>query len=68
MRFTTESARDRGFIFKIFSPKNKAEILAFFAQTTASLCKNVNSTLVFKKNANFFDEYSQKSQKLYTDL
>jgi hypothetical protein len=27
-------------IFKIFSTKNLAKILAFFAQTTASFCKN----------------------------
>jgi hypothetical protein len=27
-------------IFKIFSPKNLAKILAFFAQTAAAFCKN----------------------------
>jgi hypothetical protein len=27
-------------IFIIFSPKNLAKILAFFAQTTVSFCKN----------------------------
>jgi hypothetical protein len=37
-------------IFKIFSPKNLAEILALFAQTTASFCKNVIITLVCEKN------------------
>jgi hypothetical protein len=40
-------------ILKIFSPKNLAKILAFFAQTTASFCKNLIITLVFEKNANF---------------
>jgi hypothetical protein len=39
-------------IFKIFSPKNLAKILAFFAQTTASFCKNFIVTLGFEKNAN----------------
>jgi hypothetical protein len=40
-------------IFKIFSPKNLAKILAFFAQTTASFCKNVIITLVFEKTPFF---------------
>jgi hypothetical protein len=40
-------------IFKILSPKNLAKILAFFAQTTASFCKNVVITLALEKNANF---------------
>jgi hypothetical protein len=40
-------------ILKIFSPKNLAKILAFFAQTPATLCKNLIITLVFEKNANF---------------
>jgi hypothetical protein len=51
-------------IFKIFSQKNLAKILAFFAQATASFCKNVIITLVFEKNANFFAENWQKSQKI----
>jgi hypothetical protein len=41
-------------ILKIFLPKKFAKILAFFAQTTASFCKNSIVTLVFEKNANFF--------------
>jgi hypothetical protein len=41
-------------ILKIFSPKNLAKILAVFAQTTASFCKNLIITLAFEKNANFF--------------
>jgi hypothetical protein len=41
-------------IFKIFSPKNLAKILPFFAQSTASFCKKLIITSVFEKNANFF--------------
>jgi hypothetical protein len=51
-------------ILKIFSPKNLAKILAFFAQTTASFCTNLIVTLVFEKNANFSAEIWQKSQKI----
>jgi hypothetical protein len=52
-------------ILKIFLPKNLAQILAFFAQTTASFCKNLSITLVFDKNANFFRrKLKKKSQKL----
>jgi hypothetical protein len=50
-------------ILNIFLPKNLANIMAFFAQTTASICKNLIITLVFEKNANFFAENWQKSQK-----
>jgi hypothetical protein len=50
-------------ILKIFSPKNLAKMLAIFAQTTASFCKNLIITLVFEKNANFFAKNWQKSQK-----
>jgi hypothetical protein len=53
-------------IFKIFFPQNLAKILAFFAQTTASFCKNVIITLVFEKTANFFAENWQKSLKIAT--
>jgi hypothetical protein len=42
-----------GFL-KIFSPKILAKMLAFFADATACLCKNLITTLVFEKNANFF--------------
>jgi hypothetical protein len=41
-------------IFKIFSPKNLAKILAFFAQTAATFCKIFIITLVFEKNDNIF--------------
>jgi hypothetical protein len=34
-------------IFKIFSPKNFAKKLAFFAQTTASFCKNCDHNIGF---------------------
>jgi hypothetical protein len=51
-------------IFKIFSPKNLAKKLAFFAQNKAKLCKNWIITLVFEKNDNFFAENWHKSQKI----
>jgi hypothetical protein len=51
-------------IFKIFSPKNFAEKLAFLTQNKARLYKNLIITLVFEKNANFFAEICQKSQKI----
>jgi hypothetical protein len=38
--------------------------LAFFAQNKAKLCKRLIITLVFEKNANFFAENCQKSQKI----
>jgi hypothetical protein len=34
-------------IFKIFSPKILAKILAFFAQTTANFCKNCDHNIGF---------------------
>jgi hypothetical protein len=34
-------------ISKIFSPKNLAKKLAFFAQTTASFCKNCAHNIGF---------------------
>jgi hypothetical protein len=48
-------------ILKIFSLKNFAKKLAFFAQNKAKLCKKWIITLVFEKNANFFAENWQKS-------
>jgi hypothetical protein len=42
-------------ILEIFSPKKLVKKLVFFAQTTASFCKNLIVTLVFEKNANFFN-------------
>jgi hypothetical protein len=41
-------------ILKIFSPKNFANKLAFFAQSKAKLRKNVIITLVFEKKRQFF--------------
>jgi hypothetical protein len=51
-------------IFIIFSPKNSAKKLAFLTQNKARLCKMLIITLVFEKNANFFAENCQKSQKI----
>jgi hypothetical protein len=51
-------------ILKIFSLKNFAKKLAFLTQNKAKLCKILIITLVFEKNANFFAENWQKSQKI----
>jgi hypothetical protein len=51
-------------IFKIFSAKNLAKILAFFAQTSVVFAKIVIITLVLRKTPNFFAENWQKSQKI----
>jgi hypothetical protein len=51
-------------ILKIFSAKNLATILAVFAQTTASFCKNLIVTMVFEENAIFFAENWQKLEKI----
>jgi hypothetical protein len=51
-------------IFKIFSPKNSAKKIACLTQTKGKLCKILIITLVFEKNANFFAENWQKSQKI----
>jgi hypothetical protein len=40
--------------FKIFSPKNSAEKMAFLTQNKAKLRKILIITLVFEKIANFF--------------
>jgi DUF1365 family protein len=40
-------------ILKIFSPKNVAKNLAIFAQSTASLCKNLIVTLLLRKRPLF---------------
>jgi hypothetical protein len=42
-----------------WSPAWKLFLLAFFAQTTTTVCKKN-----FEKNANFFNENRQKSQKI----
>jgi hypothetical protein len=51
-------------IFEIFSPKKIAKKLASLTQNKAKLCKILIITLVFEKNANFFAENWQKSQKI----
>jgi hypothetical protein len=51
-------------ILKISSPKNSAKKLAFLTQNRAKLCKILIITLVFEKNANFFAQNCQKSQKI----
>jgi hypothetical protein len=50
-------------IFKKFSPKNSAKILAFFTQNKAKFWKKLIITLVFKKNANFFRQKLGKIAK-----
>jgi hypothetical protein len=49
-------------IFKIFSPKIAKN--GFLTQNKAKFCKILVITLVFEKNANFFAENWQKSQKI----
>jgi hypothetical protein len=56
--------RDRCYNFKIFSPKNLAKKLAFYAQNKAKLCKNWIITLVFEKNANFLQKIGKNRRKL----
>jgi hypothetical protein len=51
-------------IKKIFSPKNFAKKLAFLTLNKAKLCKSFIITLIFEKNAKFFAENCQKSQKI----
>jgi hypothetical protein len=51
-------------ILKIFSPKNFAKNWRFLPQNKAKLFKILIITLVLEKNANFFAENCQKSQKI----
>jgi hypothetical protein len=51
-------------ILKIFSPKNSAKKFTFLTQNKAKICKILFITLTFDKNANFFAENCQKSQKI----
>jgi hypothetical protein len=53
-------------ILKIFSPKNLAKKLAFFAQTTAIFCKNLSITLVFEKNAIFSPKMGKNRRKMWS--
>jgi hypothetical protein len=41
-------------IFKIFSPKKLEKILACFAQTTGSFCKNCDHNIGFRQKRQFF--------------
>jgi hypothetical protein len=50
-------------ILKIFSPKNLAKNWRFYSKQSQILKKMI-ITLVFEKNANFFDENWQKSKKI----
>jgi hypothetical protein len=50
-------------IFQIFSPKKVSEKMAFLTKKT-KIFKILIITLVFEKNANFFAENCQKSQKI----
>jgi hypothetical protein len=52
-------------ILTIFSPKIGTKKLAFLTQNKAKLFKKLPITF-FEKNANFFAEHCQKSQKIVT--
>jgi hypothetical protein len=57
--------RDRCYDFKnIFRQIFRRKKLALFTQNKAILCKILIITLVSEKNANFFAENCQKSQKI----
>jgi hypothetical protein len=55
---------DSCYDFKNIFAKDLAKKLAFFTQNKAKLFKNLIITLVFEKNAIFFSENCQKSQKI----
>jgi hypothetical protein len=48
----------------IFSPKNFAKMLAFFAQTADSFLQKNDQNIVFLRKTPFFAENWQKSQKI----
>jgi hypothetical protein len=52
------------FLKNIFTEKFGEKIGGFFAQTTASFCKNCVMILVFEENADFFAENWQNRRKL----
>jgi hypothetical protein len=61
------SFSDRGpmlWFKKIFLPKNLAKILAFFAQTTANICKNCDHNTGLWEKPHFFFENWRKLQKI----
>jgi hypothetical protein len=49
---------------KYFRQKIRLKNWRFLTQNKAKLCKILIITLVFEKNANFFAENCQKSQKI----
>jgi hypothetical protein len=51
-------------IFSNIFDKNFSKNIGVFAQTTASFCERLIIKLVHEKNANFFAENWQKSQKI----
>jgi hypothetical protein len=51
-------------ICKRFSQNNLAKKSAFFTQTKGNFAEKVIIALVFEKNANFFAENLEKSQKI----
>jgi LysM repeat protein len=51
-------------ILIIFSPKNSAKNLAFFAQTIASFCKNFYHNIVEKKRQFFSPKIGKNNRKL----
>jgi hypothetical protein len=52
-------------ILKLFSPKNLAQILLFFAQTAAIFCNNLIKSLVFeKKKQHFLPKIGKNRRKL----
>jgi hypothetical protein len=56
---------DRCYDFKnIFAEKFSEQKLTFLTQNKAKFSKILITTLVFEKNANFFAENCQKSQKI----
>jgi hypothetical protein len=52
-------------ILKIFSPKNLAKILAGFAPTTASFCKNCDHNIVFFRKTPFFSPKIGKNSRKF---
>jgi hypothetical protein len=59
------STWDRCYDFlKYFRQKIQRKNWRFFTQNKAKVCKTLIITLVFEKDANFFAENCQKSQKI----
>jgi hypothetical protein len=58
------SARDRCYDFLNIFAEKFSEKIGVFDSNKAKICKILIITLVFEKNANFFAEIWQKSQKI----